>query len=62
MFEEGLPENTLDGCYVGGMYVKERQVYPWQRIGFPNYSNTRGDTDREVKASWNLTKRISYDY
>jgi len=39
-FEEGLPDNTLQGCYIGGIYAKEPQVYIWKRPAFADYSNS----------------------
>ena len=38
-FEEGFSGDTLEGCYLGGIYVKEKQRYAWKRKCFPNYSN-----------------------
>jgi maltose phosphorylase len=38
-FEEGFSAPTLEGCYIGGIYVKERQSYVWKRKGFPDFAN-----------------------
>jgi len=38
-FEEGFGGKTLQGCYLGGIYVKERQKYAWRRKCFPIFSN-----------------------
>lgn len=40
-FEEGFrgEGETLEGCYIGGIFVKEKQKYAWKRKCFPNYSN-----------------------
>lgn len=44
-FEEGLGgELTLHGCYVGGIYAKERQAYPWKRKAFPEFTNSMLNT------------------
>jgi alpha,alpha-trehalose phosphorylase len=32
------------GCYIGGIYVKERQVYPWKRKAFPTFTNSMVNT------------------
>lgn len=40
-FEEGFGgEKTLAGCYIGGIYVKEEQAYPWKRKAFPDFTNS----------------------
>ena len=39
-FEEGFDGSSFDGCYIAGIYNKERAVYEWKRQGFPTYSNT----------------------
>ena len=40
-FEEGFGgERTLPGCYIGGIYVKEQQAYPWKRKAFPDFTNS----------------------
>ncbi len=38
-FEEGVSDHTLEGCYLGGIFVKEKNVYPWKRKAFPTFSN-----------------------
>ncbi len=43
-FEEGFAGETLPGCYIGGIYVKERQAYPWKRKGFPTFVNSMINT------------------
>jgi len=44
-FEEGLGgELTLPGCYIGGIYAKERQAYPWKRKAFPKFTNSMLNT------------------
>ncbi len=42
--EEGFSGSTLEGCYIGGIYVKEPQSYVWKRPGFPEYSNSMVNT------------------
>jgi len=39
-FEECLTSNTLEGCYIGGIYFKERWNYIWERPGFVRYGNS----------------------
>lgn len=44
-FEEGFAgEQTLTGCYIGGIYVKEEQAYPWKRKAFPTFVNSMVNT------------------
>jgi alpha,alpha-trehalose phosphorylase len=39
-FEEGLLTDTLEGCYIGGVFAKEKLHYNWKRTGFPTYENS----------------------
>ena len=39
-FEEGLSTESLEGCYLGGIYAKETLSYNWKRVGFPTYENS----------------------
>lgn len=39
-YEEGLPTDSLEGCYLGGIYAKETLSYNWKRVGFPTYENS----------------------
>ena len=39
-FEESLGEQSTPGCYIGGMYNKERISYLWKRVGFPTFANS----------------------
>ncbi|OGV55060.1 MAG: beta-phosphoglucomutase [Lentisphaerae bacterium GWF2_50_93] len=48
-FEEGLDKNTLEGCYIGGMYFKEKTTFEWKRVGFPNYMNSMAHTTNWLK-------------
>jgi beta-phosphoglucomutase len=43
-FEEGFGGETLCGCYIGGIYVKEQQAYPWKRKAFPDFVNSMVNT------------------
>jgi alpha,alpha-trehalose phosphorylase len=43
-FEEGFGGETLCGCYIGGIYVKEKQAYPWKRKAFPDFTNSMVNT------------------
>lgn len=43
-FEEGFVGKTLPGCYIGGIFIKERQSYIWKRRGFPTFSNSMVNT------------------
>ena len=44
-FEEGFAgAQTLTGCYIGGIYVKEQQTYPWKRKAFPTFVNSMVNT------------------
>ena len=43
-FEEGFGGETLCGCYIGGIYVKEQQAYPWKRKAFPDATNSMVNT------------------
>lgn len=43
-FEEGFGGDTLCGCYIGGIYVKEKQAYPWKRKAFPDFTNSMVNT------------------
>ena len=38
-FEEGSPGLTLEGCYMGGIYVRQPIVYEVRRKAFPQESN-----------------------
>lgn len=38
-FEEGYGGKTMPGCYVGGIYVRERIHYGWQRRCHPSYGH-----------------------
>ncbi|HBC87728.1 MAG TPA: beta-phosphoglucomutase [Lentisphaeria bacterium] len=49
IFEEGLKGNTLEGCYVGGMYFKEKTCFEWKRVGFPSYMNSMAHTTNWLK-------------
>ena len=39
-FEEGFDGESLEGCYIGGIYKKSKVSYPWQRPGFINFANS----------------------
>lgn len=54
-FEEGLPEKTSEGCFIGGIYNKERISYTWKRVGFPTFANSMMHT-----INW-LTIQIEVD-
>lgn len=43
-FEEPFGGETLCGCYIGGIYVKEKQAYPWKRKAFPDFTNSMVNT------------------
>ena len=43
-FEEGFGGETLCGCYIGGIYVKEQQTYTWKRKAFPDSTNSLVNT------------------
>jgi len=44
-FEEGFSgEATRSGSYIGGLYVKEQQAYPWKRKAFPGFVNSMVNT------------------
>lgn len=43
-FEEAYDGRTMEGCYIGGVYVKEKQVYNWKRKCFPEYGNIMAHT------------------
>ncbi len=43
-FEEGFGGETLCGCYIGGIYVKEQQTYTWKRKAFPDSTNSMVNT------------------
>ncbi len=43
-FEEGFAGDTLQGCYLGGIYAKEPQAYIWKRPGFIDYANSMINT------------------
>ncbi|MFA6293843.1 MAG: hypothetical protein WC637_18790, partial [Victivallales bacterium] len=38
-FEEGYGGQTMPGCYIGGIYVREKEVYAWKRSCHPTYSH-----------------------
>lgn len=38
-FEEGYGGQTMPGCYIGGIYVREKEVYAWKRACHPTYSH-----------------------
>ena len=38
-FEEGYGGDTMPGCYIGGIYVRERIHYGWQRKGFASHGH-----------------------
>ena len=41
LFEEGFDGASLEGCYIGGIYLKSKVPYIWQRPGFINFANTQ---------------------
>jgi len=43
-FDEGFAGETMTGCYIGGIYVKEQMAYPWKRKAFPSYANSMLNT------------------
>ncbi len=38
-FDEGFDGPSMEGCYIAGVYVKEKQVYNWKRKCMPDYGN-----------------------
>ncbi len=48
-FEEGFSGKSLEGCYLNGIYVKERQKYAWRRKCFPIFSNFLVNTTNWLK-------------
>ena len=44
LFEEGISTNSVENCFIGGIYAKEAQSYGWKRKGFANYSNAMVNT------------------
>ncbi|MFZ2657797.1 MAG: beta-phosphoglucomutase [Victivallales bacterium] len=38
-FEEGYGGQTMPGCYIGGIYVREKEIYAWKRACHPTYSH-----------------------
>jgi alpha,alpha-trehalose phosphorylase len=49
IFEEGLSGNTLEGCYIGGLYFKEKTRFEWKRVAFPSYMNSMANTTNWLK-------------
>lgn len=49
LFEEGLPENSLEGCYLGGIYFREKTTFEWKRPGFPSFMNSMAHTTNWLK-------------
>jgi beta-phosphoglucomutase len=49
LFEEGLPENTLEGCYIAGLYFREKTTFEWKRVGFPSFMNSMAHTANWLK-------------
>ncbi len=50
-FEEGLAADTLEGCYIGGVFAKETLFYNWKRVGFPTYENSMIHTTNWLRIS-----------
>lgn len=40
LFEEDFDGPTLQGCYLGGIYLKMEIPYAWKRPGFPTFANS----------------------
>jgi beta-phosphoglucomutase len=55
LFEEGLSENTLEGCYIAGLYFREKTTFEWKRVAFPSFMNSMAHT-----ANW-LKIRVEVD-
>ena len=47
--EEGVSANSVEDCFLSGIYVKEPQSYGWKRKGFVNYSNSMVNTTNWVR-------------
>jgi alpha,alpha-trehalose phosphorylase len=43
-FEEGFSGHSIPGCYLGGIYVKQKAAYVWQRRAFPEAMNSMVNT------------------
>lgn len=51
IFEEGFPARTLEGCYIAGLYFKEKTAFEWKRVAFPNYMNSMVHATNWLKIS-----------